>query len=295
MKKKKFKIISVVLVITILFCSCGAEENNETKTASATPLITQTPTPTPHLDIPNEQQLIQCYTDALAKLTDSSIVSSSYENYESDTNDPSIDIVTNIDGKTLSISAFYLSTSQKWTVVSVKNKENSHSYYIPEITSDMKLISKYEYFDYNTDKKIPVEQFTDSYSLGKMDFRFSSDWIKTKDTDKQYIFQDNKKLYFISAMVSKAPYKSMDKIWNALSTSYDNYTLIDKSSLKVGGKKAKQWKFTYDQGLTTYEAMTTMIINKSNVYLFIWMSQVGLGQYDCPAYTALLESVTWDK
>ena len=290
MKKKIITMISATLVVAALLCSCGAEENNKAEIASSTPVIAQTPTPTPHLDIPNEQQLIQCYTDVLAKLTDSSIVSTTYEKYEPNDSDSRINIIAKMDdGKTIDISAWYFD-NEKWNISLIKNMDNEHSYYLPD---DLKLIR--DLYDYDTDNKIPKEQFTDSYRLGKMDFQFSSDWIKTKDTDKQYIFQDNKKLYFVSAMVSKAPYKSMDKIWNALSTSYDNYTLIDKSSLKVGGKKATQWKFTYDQGLTSCEAMTTMIINKSNVYLFIWMSQFGLGQYDCPAYTALLESVTWDK
>lgn len=297
MKKQAIKTITL-LIISLLLCSCTNQHTNESETSVSPATITDTsgPTPTPHLDIPAEEQLIQCYTDALSKLTDSAILSSTYNNFESSSSGSGVEIIINMsDGKTLKTTAFYFPDSKEWQVASILNHDNSHSYCIPGVTSDIKLLSKYDFYDYTTDKKIPIEQFTNPYTLGKMKFQFSADWKKVKGNKKQFIFRDNKKLYTISVFTSKAPIKSIDKIWRLLSTRYDSYSLKDESSLKIGGKKAKQWKFSYEQGLDSYEAMTTMVIYKQNAYFIMWISQFGLEQFNSPAYESLLENITWKK
>lgn len=289
---KQMKIIIVIIAIFPFLCSCSSNrnENQEVKTASAS--IAATFSPEPKLDIPNEKQLIQCYTEEINKLTDHSIVSTSYENFNVDEDGPikmiDVDVIVKMnDGKVLCISGMY---TDDWSIISIINRDNKHCYYV---SGDLKL--QHELYYYDTEKQIPKAQFLKEYSIKKMKFQFPSDWSQTKSSKKQYIFCDSGNLHYISVMVNKAPYKTMDKLWSVVSSNYDNYSLKSKTDIKIGGKKAKQWKYTYDDGLASPTAITTMIIDKKEVYLLIWISNYDFDSENIPAYDTLLESVTWKK
>ena len=165
MKKKfeqnKFIIMAVATIIFFIIIGAVGNAYNRQEEKKITvgnfTKSTQTSTPTSHLDIPNEQQLIKCYTDALSELTNSTIVSSTYKNYEPGTSETSIDMAISMsDDKNLDVSALYMSTTKEWCIILIKNAQNSHLYYVPE-----ELKSKYEIYDYTSEKILLNEESTE--------------------------------------------------------------------------------------------------------------------------------------
>ena len=142
-------------------------------------------------------------------------------------------------------------------------------------------------------KSDPTFSPVNSYQVYKMKFQFSSDWTHSKTEKIPYIFQDKNNLYSISVYKEKIQNESADDLWSTYSTSFDNYKLQTQSTLKVGEKNAKKWKFSYTSDSKSYEEMITIITYWKTAYFIQWQSQYGFGQYDSPEYEALLKSVTW--
>ncbi len=288
---KKSNSIFLIITLTLLLCSCSTSENKDITPANT---IAGTTAPTIKPNLPKEKELIQCYTTELRKLTNSSIVSTSYENYNKSDDIIDIDIITVMnDGKTLNISASYI--INEWSIITIINKDNKHYYYVPD---DFKLET--EMYDYDSDKQISKNTFFNSYSIKKMNYKFSSDWEQTKSSKKQHIFQEknSKNENVISVFVLEAPNVSKEEIWSLISSKYENYTLKDETTLKIGGKKATQWDYSFDNKLSSSDATATMIKKGKYVYFVIWASKVGLGMTgmnDIPAYKTLIESITWKK
>ena len=142
-------------------------------------------------------------------------------------------------------------------------------------------------------KSDPAFSPVHSYQVYKMKFQFSSDWTHNKTEKIPYIFQDKNNLYSISVYKEEIQNESLDDLWSTYSTSFDNYKLQMQSTLKVGGKNAKQWKFSYTSDSKSYEDIITIIKYRRTAYYIQWQSEYGFGQYDSPEYEALLRSVTW--
>lgn len=275
-------LLCTIMLISIFLCSCSQGENNKKKTTS--PTSESTISPSQSLEIVDKQSLIKLYTEEISKLTTCTIISTTYENYDDETDVKAIDVITKMsDGKTLEISAIYISD---WSISIIKNKENSHCYYV---SGDGKIIT--DMYDYNSDVQIPREQYINSYTLKNVSFDMLPEWDTNSDTNK-YIFYNKSRQLQISVLVNKAPYKSVNKIWDIMSTQFNDYKLKKETSIQIGGQKAKQWEFSYTNDGQAYDAVITMSTYKNNVYIFSLISSFYL---DNMVYDSLLESVSWKK
>lgn len=287
--RKKIDLISVLVgIITAVFILKYVKSDPAFAPVSY-PIITTSPDAVHTGSIPNEPQLIQCYTDALADLTNSSIASSTYENMKQESDGTYIEIRIKMnDGKLLNISAKYDTDNQKWDVYLINDYKKKIPYYVPD-----ELESSIDLYDYNTDKLKHKIHSKDSYQVKKMKFQFSSDWTHGKTKNIPCIFHDKKSLYSISVYTQKIQNESADFLWSIYSTLFDDYKLQMQFSLKVGGREAKQWKFSYTSDSKLSENMITIITYKKTAYFIQWQSKFGFGQYESPEYEALLKSVTW--
>lgn len=282
---KKKAILCSLALFAILFCSACGTEAPTTSNSAADPA----PQSTPKLDIPDEQELIRTYTDELSKLTNSSIVSTQYESYKPDEIADDLDLIINMDdGRTLKVSMMHMNS---WSVVSIKNKNNSHSYYLGEGVDDL-AFSGIDFYEYSTDTLIPKENFQTKNKLKKITFLSPSHWKKSK-TETGYSFYNNTATqHYIMFFCSKVPSaSSLDQAWESLDSIFNNYSLDEKKDVKIGGRDGKQWSFSYesDNG-TNYNAIYSMVIDKKIAYSFMVMTPWVL---DDTVFNAMLESVEW--
>ena len=281
---KKFFYVFFLIGITILFSSCDMDKNaNESNISS--------PTHSPQiqdLNIPNKENLIEIYTSELKKITNSTIESSSFENYEDSDTDISLDVITQMsDSKKLRISLMYIKelTDSSWSLISIKNFENERVYYVPE---DMKAYS--DMYDYNSDILIAKEDFQDTYTLNKVNFVVSSNLEKDSNSYKFFTHDRNR---MISIFTSETAGKSLDEIWEMTYPDFSNYSLDNETTLKIGEKTGKQWKFSFDNGNSTpYQAVMTMVPIGKKVYCFYVCEKFILDSF---VYEQILKSITWNK
>lgn len=282
---KKTILYTLVLSTILLISSCGSDTSISSNNATS-----PTPKATPKLDLPDEQTLVQLYTDQLSKLTNSAISSVQYENYEEDslTDDKiiNLDVIASMsDGRTLEISAIHISS---WEIQNVKNKENSHNYFLGT-ADDFTFMG--DYYDYSTDSLIPKDQFQTKNSLKKITFLTPSHWKKT-NSETGYSFYNDETHHYTMIFYAKAPFSSLDQTWKSL--SFDDYSLKEEENIKIGGKSAKKWHFTYSNDGIDYEAVCCMAKNKKDVYTFM-VATPSPWFLDDWVFNAVLESVKWKK
>lgn len=305
-KKKPCRYMHIVLLFALFFClpltACSKKETSDSKTTSKTvsssePSSSEDETvqssdsakeSSDEYNLPDEEILIQNYTDELLKLTDSSILSVGYQNFSQDDSDINLDIFVDMsDGKLLKIHTLYLDLTKSWVIVSIENAENSHTYYLP---SDLEFT--YDIYDYSTDTLIPKENFQTKTKLKKVTFVVPSDWEK-ETTSNGYSFSNSLKIKtYINIFTSDAYSYSLDTIWNALKTNYDNYSLVKEKNIKIGGKKGKRWHFTYNMNGSTYDAVFCMVKYKKQTYCFYALTSFVL---DDTVFNSILDSVKWKK
>lgn len=287
--RRKVRLITVLTGIITAVIILKYVESDPAFAPVSYPIITTSPDTAYTGSIPNEPQLIQCYTEVIFDLTNNSIASSTYENMRQESDGTYIEIRTKMnDGKLLNISAKYDTDNQKWDIYIINDYKKKIPYYVPD-----ELKSSIDLYDYNTDKLKHKIHSKDSYQVKKMKFQFSSDWTHSKPKRIPYIFRDPKNLYSVSVYTDKIQNESADFLWSIYSTLFDDYKLQMQSSLKVGGKDARQWKFSYTSNSKLSENMITIITYKKTAYFIRWQSEFGFGQYESPEYEALLKSVTW--
>lgn len=284
--KKKTILCVLTLFAILLFSACGTE----TPTTSESTTI-PTPQSTPKFDIPDEQELIRTYTDELSKLTNSSIVSTQYENYEQEevADDVSfLDLIINMeDDKALEVSMMH---TDSWKVILIKNKNNSHCYYLGDNDDDRVFAGK-DYYEYSTDTLIPKENFQTKNKLEKITFVSPSHWKKTKNKTGYSFYNNAATQLYIMFFCSKVPSNSLDQAWESLDSIFNNYSLNEEKDVKIGGRDGKQWSFSYesDNG-TNYNAIYSMVIDKKIAYSFMVMTPYIV---DDTVFNAMLESVEW--
>lgn len=298
MKDNKFFIFCVLIIsfATILAISVASltRDDSIATTTNPTPLPSNS-TSSSQLELPDEEALIQTYTAEIEKITDIAIESTTYENYKNDDGTITIDIIVKMnDGKTLNIHAMYIEfiKSASWSVISIKNNENSHTYYI---SGDNNLVA--DMYDYTTDKLVSKEQFLNTCTLKKVKFSFPKSWNKENNkSGTGYLFSDPQRNDLqISVFTNKAPYKSLEKTWSALSSNFDNCRLKSKEKIKLGKKNAMQWEYTFDTEYSnsSYTSVMTLAIEKTTLYCFILTTSSAVPDYS--AYGILISSVSWKK
>lgn len=283
---KKIILYVLALLTIVLISACGSDVPTSSSNNTATP----TPESTPKLDLPDEQTLIKTYTDELSKLTNSSIISTRYENYEEeDSVDDKIiylDIIANMnDGKTLEIPVSYIDS---WEILAVKNKDNSHNYFLGN-ADDFTFMG--DYYDYSTDTLISKDKFQTKNSLKKVTFLTPSHWKKT-NSKTGYSFYNDETHHYTMVFYAKAPFSSLDQTWKSL--NFDDYSLKEEENIKIGGKTGKKWHFTYSDDGIDYEAVCCMAKNEKDVYIFMVMTPSPWFLDDW-VFNAVLESVEWKK
>lgn len=284
--KKKTILCVLALFAILLFSACGAETTTTSESTAISP-----PQSTPKPDIPDEQELIRTYTDELSKLTNSSIVSTQYENYEQEevADDVSfLDLIINMeDDKVLEVSMMH---TDSWKVVLIKNKNNSHCYYLGDDDDD-RVFAGEDYYEYSTDTLIPKENFQTKNKLEKITFVSPSHWKKTKNKTGYSFYNNAATQLYIMFFCSKVPSNSLDQAWESLDSIFNNYSLNEEKDVIIGGKDGKQWSFSYesDNG-TDYNAIYSMVIDKKIAYSFMVMTPYIV---DDTVFNAMLESVEW--
>lgn len=282
---KKTALCVLVLLTTLLISACGSDAPAFSDNA-----ISPTPEATPKLDLPDEQSLIRLCTDQLSKLTNSAVRSIQYENYEQeDSVDDEIiylDVIATMDdGRTLEIPVTHISS---WEILGVKNKENSHNYFLGD-ADDFTFMG--DYYDYSTDTLISKDKFQTKNRLEKVTFLTPSHWQKN-NSKTGYSFYNDETHHYTMVFYTKAPFSSLDQTWNSL--TFDDYSLKEEENIKIGGKTGKRWHFTYSDDGIDYEAVCCMVKNEKNVYTFMVMTPSPYFLDDL-VFNAVLESVEWEK
>ncbi len=285
---KRIKLFIISSIVLSLLCSCTSASNKSSETVApsdTTPLAASTPSH--QYNIPDEESLTQTYTSQVAKLTDSTIVSVEYESFEQDDLSSTVDIVAKMsDGRNLNICAMY---TKNWNIVTISNKENSHFYYIPD---NYKGTS--ELYDYNTDKIISKDSYNKRIKLEKATFNAPSSWNIEEGTDKCSITYGSEAPTYINILVNKNPNISLDKAWNILKKTFNNYSQIDSKSISIDKKKGKQWHFTFEsKDGTTYESIYCIVKNGKNIYIFSIMQMWTLTNDS--VFDEIIKSVKWKK
>ena len=107
------------------------------------------------IELPNKEGLTHALAEAFVSIGLDAVPPLEFKNYENISGTISVDVYTKTEKCNLLFACFYIDITDSWNIVSVKNSDNQHTYWVQK-----GLENKVDLYDYNTDTLVSAKSET---------------------------------------------------------------------------------------------------------------------------------------